>query len=149
MTKIPGADGFPAVPRRQDDMFTSHYGVHLQGKILTERSIDIGNLWLRTHNFVVVHSLQTWADADAFRRNLDAAWAKAHGGEKLADHLAKTVFPLANNYWETTLPPHRDGTAPRCSAHQGRGRGRTGSGAAPATDGMVQGVLRSTGRQAR
>ena len=101
LTSIPGADGYPAVPGHYDDMFTSHYGIQLQGKTLTERSIDIGNLLLRTHNIIVVHNLQTWTDADAFRSNLDAAWSKNHGGEKLADHLAQTLFPLARNYWET------------------------------------------------
>jgi hypothetical protein len=103
LTNIPDATGFPPAPRMPDAMLTPHYGIHLQGKQLTERSIDLGNLLRRTHNVVVIHNLQTWADSQSFRANMEKAYAGAHGGEKLADHLAATLFPLSNNYWETAF----------------------------------------------
>jgi hypothetical protein len=102
LTSIPDAKtGYPPLPREPDASLTPHYGIQLQAKTLTERSIDLGNLLRRTHNVVIVHSLQTWADAQSFRANMERTYAAAHGGGKLADHLAATVFPLANNYWET------------------------------------------------
>lgn len=101
LTNIPDETGFPPVPRQPEAMLTPHYGIQLQAKTLTQRSIDLGNLLRRTHNVIVIHNLQTWADAQSFRANMDKAYAGAHGGAKLADHLAATLFPLANNYWET------------------------------------------------
>src|SRR6266404_5120042 len=62
--------------------------------------INIGNLLRRTHNVVVVHHLQTWADRDAFRENLSHAYQKAHPGEEYSEHLARTIYALANNFWE-------------------------------------------------
>jgi hypothetical protein len=103
LTNLPDAAGFPRVPRTYDKMLTPHYGVHLQGRKLTERAIDIGNLLRRTHTVVVVHNLQTWADAQAFRRNVERRHAAEHEGQKFWDRLAETLFPLANNYWETSF----------------------------------------------
>src|SRR3990172_1226456 len=103
LTNTPGADGNPQPPRTPDKMLTQHYGVHLQGKTLTERAIDIGNLLMRTHNVVIVHHLQTWADAQIFRQSMERIYANEHQGEKYTDHLAQTLYPLANNYWETSF----------------------------------------------
>jgi hypothetical protein len=101
LTNIPDETGFPPVPRQPDAMLTPHYGIQLQAKTLTERSIDLGNLLRRTHNVIVIHNLQTWTAAQSFRANMEKAYSSAHHGAKLADHLAATLFPLANNYWET------------------------------------------------
>ena len=103
LTNIPDADGNPKSRRKPDRMITEHYGVHLQGKILTERAIDIGNLLMRTHNVVVVHHLQSWADAQTFRQSMERIYVDEHHGENYPDHLAKTLYPLANNYWETSF----------------------------------------------
>jgi len=101
LTNIADGTGFPPASRTPDALLTSHYGIQLQGKTLTERSIDLGNLLRRTHNVIVIHNLETWADSQAFRANLEKAYSAAHGGEKLSGHLATTLFPLANNFWET------------------------------------------------
>ena len=103
LTNLPDASGYPKLPAAPDKMITPHYGIHLRGSTLTERSVDLGNLLRRTHNVVVIHHLQTWADADGFRRHMEQAHARAHDGERLADRLARTLYPLANNYWETTF----------------------------------------------
>jgi hypothetical protein len=103
LTSIPDQTGYPPAPRMPDAMLTPHYGIQLQGKTLTERSIDIGNLLRRTHNVVIIHNLQTWADSQSFRANMEKAYAGAHHGEKLADHLAPTLVPLANNSWESSI----------------------------------------------
>ena len=101
LTNIPDANGQPRAGRNHTAMLSPHYGIHLQGKILTERSIDVGVLLRQTHNVVVIHHLQDWADARAFRQGMAALYAREHGGQSLWDHLAVTLFPLANNYWET------------------------------------------------
>jgi hypothetical protein len=107
--KFPGYRGYtvltnipdPTAPSHPnlfgDEMIMPHYGVHLDGKLETGRAINIGNLLRRTHNVVIVHHLQTWADRDAFRRKLSPAYAR--------------VYPLAKNFWpadfrlvETGLP---------------------------------------------
>ncbi|HEU4626468.1 MAG TPA: hypothetical protein VFS52_16980 [Steroidobacteraceae bacterium] len=118
LTNIPDGSGFPPVPRMPDATLTPHYGIQLQGKMLTERSIDLGNLLRRTHNVIVIHTLQTWAESRSFRANMEAAYADAHHGAKLADHLAATLFPLANNYWETPFRLVETGLP--VDAHSGR-----------------------------
>lgn len=110
--RIPGYRGYtfltnlqeaPGRPNKgnTDKMIIKHYGIHLQGRILTERVIDLGNLLRQTHNVVIVHHFQDWTAADSFRARMDALYAREHGGEIFADRLAKTVYPLANNMWVT------------------------------------------------
>jgi hypothetical protein len=101
LTNIPGADGNPQPPSAPDRLLTPHYGVHLQGKTLTERAIDIGNMLMKTHNVVIVHHLQNWADAQTFRQSMERIYANEHQGQIYANHLAQTLYPLTNNYWET------------------------------------------------
>ncbi len=101
LTNLPDADNRPRKGRTPDKMITTHYGIFLKGKLLTERAIDIGNLLRQTHNVVIVHHLQDWAEAGAFRQRMLELYAKEHGGENLWDHLAEKLFPMANNYWET------------------------------------------------
>jgi len=118
LTNIADGTGFPPEPRMPDALLTPHYGIQLQGKTLTERSIDLGNLLRRTHNVVVIHNLQTWADSQSFRANMEQAYSSAHHGEKLSDHLAATLFPLANNYWETPFRLIETGLPPVASKGQ-------------------------------
>jgi len=103
LTSIPDADGNPAPPANPDELLTKHYGVHLQGRTLTERAVDIGKLLMRTHNVVIVHHLQDWSEAQTFRQDMDEIYAREHRGEKYSEHLAQTLYPLANNYWETSF----------------------------------------------
>ena len=101
LTNLPDSQNRPRKGRTPDKMITTHYGIFLQGKILTERVIDIGNLLRQTHNVIVIHHLKDWKEADAFRGRMEALYAREHPGENLWDHLSATVFPLANNYWQT------------------------------------------------
>ena len=94
-------DGFPPDVRNPNALFLPHYGIQINQKVLTEQAIDLGLMMRRTHNVIVVHYFRNWSDADAFRPGLDEAWATRNGGGKLADHLAKSLYPLANNMWET------------------------------------------------
>jgi len=103
ITNIQDATGRPQKGRTPDKMITTHYGIFMQGKVLTERAVDIGNLLRQTHNVIVIHHLQDWRDAPGFRRSMAELYAKEHGGADLWDHLSGTLFPLANNYWETTF----------------------------------------------
>lgn len=116
LTNLQDEHGRPRVGR--DEMITGHYGVHLQGKLLTEQIADVGQLLRRTHNVIIVHHLQDWSDARSFRRRMEELYAKEHGGRNLWDHLSGTVFALADNYWETSfrmietglaIPPARPG----------------------------------------
>lgn len=103
LTNLPDAGGNPKPPAAPDEMLTKHYGVHLQGKTLTKRAIDIGKLLMKTHNVVIVHHLQDWRYAKTFRQSMNQAFADSHGGADYADHLAESLYPLANNYWETNF----------------------------------------------
>jgi hypothetical protein len=110
--RVPGYRGYvfltnipdPAAPTHPnlfgEKMIIPHYGVHMNGTTFTGRAVNIGNLIRRTHNVVIVHTLRSWADADAFRGQMDKLFAQQSKGEKLGDHLAKTLYPLANNFWE-------------------------------------------------
>jgi hypothetical protein len=127
--KVPGYRGYTVLTNIPDEehpkrpnlfgerMFVPHYGVTLEGKTFTGRVVNVGNVLRRTHNIVIVHSLQTWEDAEAFRPNMAKAFASKNPGQKLDDHLSKTVFPLAANFWEesfhmiTTGLPVKAGTA--------------------------------------
>ena len=112
--KIPGYRGYtvltlitspadPPAPLREgaDRMIQPHYSLWTNKKMLTERQINVGVLYRLTHNVIVIHHMQTWADADKFPAAFAAAYAKAHGGESSEAGLAKTVYPLASNTWET------------------------------------------------
>jgi len=103
MTNLPDEDGHPPAPRDPERMLTPHYGVHLQGETLVKQAIDIGKLLRQTHNVVVAHHLQSWSDAEAFRQNMARTYAEEHDGASYTEHLAETLYPLANNYWETTF----------------------------------------------
>ena len=70
---------------------------------MTERSINIGLFIRRTHNMIVVHHFQTWADAAAFKAALAKLYADEHAGADINEHLAQTLYPLANNVYETTF----------------------------------------------
>lgn len=94
-------DGFPPDVRNPGALFQSHYGIQINQRVLTEQAIDIGLMMRRTHNVIVVHYFRNWNDADAFRPGLEKAWAANNSGTKLADHLAKNLYSLANNMWET------------------------------------------------
>jgi hypothetical protein len=101
LTNLPDEQNRPRKGRTPEKMITTHYGIHLQGKLLTERAIDIGNLLRQTHNVVIVHHLADWRAADSFRQTMEALYARDHGGANLWDHLSEVLFPLANNFWET------------------------------------------------
>ena len=127
--KVPGYRGYtvltnipsPEHPERPnlfgERMFVPHYGVHLDGKVLTRRVVNVGNVLRRTHNVLITHSLQTWEDADEFRTNMAKVLAEKSPGNNLDDHLAKTVYPLAANFWQenfhliSTALPVKAGTA--------------------------------------
>ncbi len=116
LTNIPDAQ-HPERPNMFGErMFVPHYGVHLDGKIVTERVVNVGNLIRRTHTILIAHSLQTWEDADEFRLNMEKVFAQKNSGMKLADHLSQTVYPLAANFWQedfhllATALPVRPGT---------------------------------------
>lgn len=117
LTNIPDAQNAKRPNLFGERMFVPHYGVTLEGKTFTGRAVNVGNVLRRTHNIVVVHSLQTWEDADKFRPNMEKAFASKNPGEKLAEHLSKTVYPLAANFWQedfhliTTGLPVKAGTA--------------------------------------
>jgi heme-degrading monooxygenase HmoA len=100
LTTMPDEGGFPdnSNPRLRKTI-TPHYAIQLDGKVLTERLFDVGNLLRMTHNVVVAHSLQTWTDADNFRAAFARAYANANSGADVNEHLAKTLYPLANNMW--------------------------------------------------
>jgi hypothetical protein len=101
LTNIKDENGRPQSGRTPDSMLTPHYGIFLDGKTLTERAIDLGNLLRRTHNVIVIHHLQSWQDANSFRKCVSDTYEKEHPGERYADHLAKTIYPLSANFWET------------------------------------------------
>jgi hypothetical protein len=101
LTNLQDGQGRPRKGQTPFSMLSKHYGIHLQGKRLTERVIDVGNLLRQTHNVVIVHHLQDWAEAGAFRARMEDLYAREHGGEKFGDHLATTLYPLANNVWIT------------------------------------------------
>ena len=102
ITTIPDANGNPVASNPKLQKNTSdHYGIHINGEVLTKRLYDVGNLIRRTHNVVITHSFQTWPEADAFRKTYAKMWADAHGGEDVNEHWAKALFPLSNNFWES------------------------------------------------
>lgn len=101
LTNLPDEEGRPRFGT--DAMINDHYGVHLRGEVLTEQIADIGQLLRRTHNVIVVHHLQDWNDARSFRGRMAELYAEEHDGQNLWDHLAETVFALAENYWETSF----------------------------------------------
>lgn len=104
ITNVPDAQGNPrGYAGEPDELLTKHYGIRLQGRILTERAVDIGKMLRHTHNVVIAHHLQSWPDADAFRRCVADTFAAEHPGRTLGDHLAQTLSPLANNFWETSF----------------------------------------------
>lgn len=116
LTNLPDEQGLPRAGN--DEMINSHYGIHLQGKVLTEQIADVGQLLRRTHNVIIIHHLQDWSDARSFRRRMEELYAQEHDGRNLWGHLSETVFALANNYWETSfrmietgldIPPARPG----------------------------------------
>jgi hypothetical protein len=116
LTNLQDEQGVPRTGK--DQMISDHYGIHLQGKVLTEQVVDLGQLLRRTHNVIIIHHLQDWSDARSFRRSMEELYAKEHGGSNLWDHLSETVFVLANNSWETSfrmietgldIPPARPG----------------------------------------
>ncbi|MEO7775152.1 MAG: hypothetical protein ABIT36_02490 [Steroidobacteraceae bacterium] len=123
LTNIP-KDGFPNAVENPDALFQPHYGITINRKVLTEQVIDIGLMMRKTHNVIVVHYFRNWSDADAFRPGLDKAYATNKGGAKLADHLAKTLYPLANNMWETRFRLIETGL--ELSAQQTRGNDADG-----------------------
>ena len=90
-----------APPHAADSLIRPHYGIRLEGKTLTERSINVGKLIAATHNVIVIHHFATWADADRAPAAFAKAYADKHNGGDVWEHLAATLFPLANNYWET------------------------------------------------
>ncbi len=102
ITTIPDAKGNPVAsnPKLQKNT-TDHYGIHINGEVLTKRLYDVGNLIRRTHNVVITHSFQTWPEADAFRKTYAKMWADTHKGEDVNEQWAKSLFPLANNFWES------------------------------------------------
>jgi hypothetical protein len=103
LTSIPAkAQATPvAAAHSEDSLIRSHYGIRLEGKTLTERSINVGKLIGATHNVIVIHHFATWADADKAPAAFAKAYADKHNGADVWEHLAATLFPLANNYWET------------------------------------------------
>lgn len=66
-------------------------------------SIAWDTLFLRTFNVQIIHHIQTWEDADRFYQRMADIFAAQNRGETLADRLAKTVFPYAENYWTSTF----------------------------------------------
>jgi hypothetical protein len=119
LTNLPDANGNPKPPAAPDEMLTNHYGVHLRGRTLTKRAIDIGKLLMKTHNVVIVHHLKDWHYANTFRQSMNHAFAESHGGANYADHLAETLYPLANNYWETSFRLMDTGLQPRSGTLEG------------------------------
>lgn len=100
ITTFPDEGGFPNPnDPRYKNLTTPHYAIQLDGKVLTKRLFDIGNIMRQTHNVVIAHSLQTWADADKFRAAYAKNFAAANNGADVNEHLAKTLYPLANNMW--------------------------------------------------
>jgi len=104
LTLLPPAQGEPQSTVRPADtgsLIRPHYGIHLEGKILTGRSINVGLLLARTHNVIIIHHCRNWTDADKFRDAFAQIYAKEHNGADVWERLSKTLFPLANNYWDT------------------------------------------------
>jgi hypothetical protein len=117
LTSLP-EDGAPPAPQRADaqPLISPHYGLYTGGKTLTERQVNLGLLIQKTHNVIIIHHYQTWADADLFPIAFAQAYAAKHGGETVADGLSKRLYPLANNTWsayyrmvETGFPAHYTG----------------------------------------
>lgn len=79
-----------------------HKMIQLHG-VQTDRSIVWDALFFRTFNVQIVHHLQTWADADQFQSRMARLYAETHPQEELAEHLAKTVYPLSTNHWSATF----------------------------------------------
>jgi len=102
ITTVPDEGGFPNDPfGRLRKMTTPHYSIQIDGKVLTKRLYDVGNLIRQTHNVVIAHSLQTWADADNFRRAYAHAFAEANNGWDVNEYFSRKLYPLVNNYWES------------------------------------------------
>ena len=100
LSTIPDEGGFPDGNNpKLKRMITPHYAIQLDGKVLTKRLFDVGNLLRQTHNVVIVHALETWTDADRFRDSYARRFAEANGDADVNEHLAKTLYPLANNMW--------------------------------------------------
>lgn len=76
----------------------NHSAIRLQGRIKTEKLANWDNLFGQAFNVVIIHHIQTWNDADKFRARVAALHGKRNG-ETLGDHLAKTLFIFADNYW--------------------------------------------------
>jgi hypothetical protein len=100
------------------NFISPHYGLFTGSGGLTERSINIGLLIRRTHNVIIIHHYQSWADADAFPAAFALAYAKAHNGESVAEGLARRLYPFVNNTWstyyrlvKTGFPSHYTGIA--------------------------------------
>jgi hypothetical protein len=74
-----------------DRLITPHLGVHLQGAIETNRSVNVGNLILRTHNVVIIHHLRNWSDYRKFRPALAKAYRDKNSG---ADSSVRTLVGL-------------------------------------------------------
>lgn len=66
----------------------------------TDGATNWDALFDRAYNVLIIHHIDTWADADAFRARITALHDKTHPGISLADHLARSLFPYAKNYWD-------------------------------------------------
>ena len=78
-----------------------HPAIQLMGRIRTNKSVNWDAMFGHAFNVLIIHNIKDWADADRFRERMGALYTAAHPGQTLGDRLAQTVFPLANNYWDS------------------------------------------------
>lgn len=103
MTTMAPETGEPAIPEGRlklgEKFIWRHPSILLNGTIKTEHVINIGSLMGRTYNVKIIHHLESWSDAETFGSAMETMYADEHKGAVLADHLARTVFPLVQNVW--------------------------------------------------
>lgn len=76
-----------------------HSAVRIAGGKRTNRVANWGLLFNATHNVVIIHHIASWAHADRFRENIALEYQNTDRDQPLADHLALTLYPFANNTW--------------------------------------------------
>ncbi len=113
ITTLPRTGEAALPPRRIHEPIYPHGHILLEGKIKTDRAINVGAFMHQVHNVLIVHSFQTWRDLAGFKEAVAKRYADQHEGADLWGHLAQTLYPLANNYWEANFRLALRGTPPQ------------------------------------
>ena len=124
LTTLPALPG-EEVPTTQlggyPPFIRNHGAIRIQGGIRTDKLANWDDLFARSFNVIIIHHIQDWADADKIHDRVASLYG-VRNGETLGDHLSKTLFPFADNFWRadyrmvTTGWPEVKPTAPRKAA---------------------------------